>query len=145
MSTYTWHHYGYGICTDHIKTESVDRLQQLLRLVPEFEAEINGWLKEIEVDAPTYEDYMDFDQDYHLGIATILLNVIKEAEGIEMLACDDAAGMVYLMFPPLYPWRIEENERGLTEEKIEEILRKYIAVLTDEEITIEYQSAENYG
>lgn len=145
MSFQTWHDYGYGICVSDIKTKSVERLQQLLHLAPEYEAEINDWLEEWEISEPAYEDYMKFDQDYNLGLATILREVIQEAENVGFLACDDFGGMDYLIYPPSYPWSHPKSESDLTEKRIEEILRKYVGILTDEEITIDYQSVENGG
>lgn len=145
MSFETWHNYGYGICVSDIKEHSVERLQRLLHQAPRYEAEIKEWLVECEIDTPTYEDYMEFDQDYNLGIATILREVIQEAENIGFLACDDFCSMDYLIYPPSYPWGLPKNEAGLTKDKIADILHKYIGILTDEDITIDYQSVENGG
>lgn len=89
--------------------------------------------------------YYDFDQDYYLGLATILKEVIQEAEHVELTACDDYDGAEYLLFEPLYPWQIREEERFLTEEKIAKLLRKYIQILSDSVLEIEHQSVENGG
>ncbi len=145
MSFQTWHNYGYGICTDDISCNSVEKMQDLLRFAPKFRESLNKWFVEAEIDEPSYDDYIESDQDYSLGLATILYEVIKEAEKIEFLACDDFNGKNYLIFPPIYPWDIARKEKRLTEKKIQKILRKYIAILTDEEIEITYQSVENGG
>lgn len=97
------------------------------------------------VDEELVEQYYDFDQDYYLGLATILKEVIQEAEHVEFTACDDYDGAEYLLFEPLYPWQICEEERFLTEEKIAKLLRKYIQILSDSVLEIEYQSVENGG
>ena len=81
MSYSTWHNYGYGICVDDIKEQNVGQLQELLKLAPELEQKIQGWLSELAITEPDWDDYMDFDQDYYLGLATILQQVIEEAEG----------------------------------------------------------------
>ena len=41
MSYTTWHNYGYGICTDDIKT-TPERIEQLLALAPEYAAKIHA-------------------------------------------------------------------------------------------------------
>lgn len=71
--------------------------------------------------------------------------MIQEAEHVELTACDDYDGAEYLLFEPLYPWQIREEERFLTEEKIAKLLRKYIQILSDSVLEIEHQSVENGG
>lgn len=145
MSYNTWHNYGYGICVSDIKEKSLERLQQLIHCAPGCEESINGWLAKCKIEQPTYDDYMEYDQDYYLGLATILYEVIQEAEGVTFNPCDDFDCRTYLLYPPSYPWRLPESEAKLTEEKIAEILSKYVHILTDEEITIDYFSVENGG
>lgn len=145
MSYRTWHNYGYGICVDDIKTKNVSRLQALLELAPEFKAIIEGWLSELEVEEPSWDDYMKFDQDFYLGLATILKGVIEEAEGIDLTACDNYDSVAYLLYQPMYPWNMDSYDRGLTEEKAAEIFRRYISILTDDPIDIDYQEVENGG
>ena len=145
MGSVTWHDYGYGICTDEIICDSVEKLQELLKLAPKFKKTLDKYFTEAEIDEPSYEDYIESDQDYYLGLATILLEVIKEAEKVEFLACDNVECQKFLIYPPSYPWRLPRCERKLDEDKIKAILQKYIAILTDQEIDISYQSVENYG
>lgn len=95
MSYQSWHNYGYGICADDIGHVPVERLQALIRLVPELEKQINSWLQECEITKPEVGDYFEYDNEYHGGFATILQWVIKEAEGIELLYCDDLNGKDY--------------------------------------------------
>lgn len=145
MSYQSWHIYGYGICVSKLQNVTVEKLRVLLSMAPEYRAKVENWLKESEISEPTVEDYYDFDQDYYLGLATILKEVIQEADHIEFTACDDYDGAEYLLFEPLYPWQIREEERFLTEEKIAKLLRKYIQMLSDSVLEIEYQSVENGG
>ena len=97
MSYSTWHNYGYGICVDDIKEEDVGKLQELLNHAPEFHATIQRWLTEANITEPTWDDYMEFDQDYLLGLATLLQKVIEEAEGIQMTACNNFDSVAYLL------------------------------------------------
>ena len=145
MSYSTWHTYGYGIRVDHIKERSVERLENLLSMAPEYQKELHTWLEECEITEPTFEDYMEFDQDYNLGLATILKEVIHEAENIEFTACDDFSGRDYLIYEASYPWYFNKTKTLPTEEAAEELFRKYISILTDAPILIEYQGVENGG
>ena len=84
MSYETWHIYGYGICVSDIEVEKPDvkRLQSLLFLAPKLNKRIEQWLKEDEIYSPEYEDYMEFDQEYMLGLSYLLKEVILEAEAV---------------------------------------------------------------
>ena len=145
MSYQSWHNYGYGICADDIGHVPVERLQALIRLVPELEKQINSWLQECEITKPEVGDYFEYDNEYHGGFATILQWVIKEAEGIELLYCDDLNGKDYLIYPPQYPWQITDADRDMTEERLRTIYAKYVSILTDRAVAVDYQSVENGG
>ncbi len=145
MSYSIWHNYGYGICVDDIETQDVKRLQALLELAPEAKAKIEGWLSELGIKEPTWDDYMEFDQDFYLGLVTILKMVIEEAEGISLTSCDNFDSVAYLLYQPMYPWYMDSVDCGLTEEKTAEIFRRYISILTDDPIDIDYQEVENGG
>ncbi len=145
MSYSTWHNYGYGICVDDIKAQDVSRLRALLELAPEFKTKIEGWLSESEVEEPSWDDYMEFDQDFQLGLATLLKEVIEETEGITLTACDDYDAVTYLLYQPTYPWKITDAERDLTKERLNDIFARYVRVLTDDPIDIDYQEVENGG
>ncbi len=145
MSYSTWHNYGYGICVDDIKTQDVSRLQALLELSPEAKAKVESWLSELDIKEPSWDDYMEFDQDFCLGLATILKMVIEEAEGIDLTACDNYDSVAYLLYQPMYPWYMDDTDRELTEEKVAEIFHRYTSILTDDPIDIGYQEVENGG
>lgn len=106
MSYESWHTYGYGICVSDIEAEKPDvkRLQSLLSLAPKLNKRIEQWLAEADISSPEYEDYMEFDQDYMLGLAYLLKEVILEEEVIEFTACDDFYGHTFLVYEPRYPW-----------------------------------------
>ena len=61
MSYSTWHNYGYGICVDDIRERDVGKLKELLNHAPEFHATVQGWLTEVGIIEPTWDDYMEFD------------------------------------------------------------------------------------
>lgn len=145
MSYSTWHNYGYGICVDDINTQDVERLQALLELAPKFKAEIENWLSKQEIQEPSWDDYMEFDQDFCLGLATILKEVIAEAEEIDLTACDNYDSKGYLLYQPMYPWDMRESDRGLTKEKVAELFHRYVSILTDTPIEVDDQAVENGG
>lgn len=102
-------------------------------------------MDECEIMTPTWDDYMEFDQDYCLGLASILKDVILEREKVELTACDDINGAKYLIYSPRYPWELKWRDRWMTKERLKRIFKKYVAVLDDEPVEIDYQSAENGG
>ena len=145
MSYKSWHTYGYGICVSEMEEIPAERIQELLVAAPKFADKINQWLSESGIEDPGYDDYVDYDQDFMLGMATILKEVILEAEGIEFTACDDYDGKQYLVYEPSYPWQVTQEETGLTEERIYRMLLKYVHILTDQEPDVDYQTVENGG
>lgn len=145
MSFITWHNYGYGIEIGKMKIESAERIAKLLEHAPILKKKIEEWLSECGIENPTVDDYLDFDQDYCLGSASLLRDIIYEAEGIEFLACDDFEGMRYLIYPPSYPWSLSEKEKKITENDVMRILCKYVSIVTDDPLVVDFQEAENGG
>lgn len=145
MSYITWHYYGFGICTDAIQTKDVERLQALLAKAPELEKEIQKWLTECGIEDPVWDGYMEYDQDYSLGLATIMKEVILEAEGIEMTACDSYDAGRFLIYEPRYPWKMKPLEMQLTEDKLKALFSRYVSILTDTPIEVDYQALANGG
>lgn len=88
---------------------------------------------------------MAYDDVCMCGLASILSEAIEEAEGIVFTACSDFDGVQYLIYQPSYPWERDGRERSLTKDQVEEILNRYVSILTDEEIEIDDQSVENGG
>lgn len=145
MSFQTWHTYGYGVEMTDIVCDSPGRIKLLLSVAPEFEKQINQWLEQNEIKEPTVDDYLEFDEDYHLGLAYILQQVILEAEDIELAACDDYDGRIYLLYAQSYPWDMSDKEKSLKERDIACVLVKYLTFLTSEDIPVDYYSPENGG
>lgn len=71
--------------------------------------------------------------------------IIREAENISFCACDDYDNNHYLLYMPTYPWYMRDGEERLTEESIRLIFAKYVNILTDKVLDVEYQSVENGG
>lgn len=145
MSYTSWHTYGYGICVSDITDESLERLQKLVSMAPKYEKRIQEWLDSCKISEPAYEDYMEFDQEYLLGLATILKEVILETEDIELEACDSHDGTEYLLYMPDYPWNRGNHRQLMTEDAVVRLFKKYVSILTDEAVEVDYQSVENGG
>ena len=145
MSFYTWHTYGYGICVSDIGSVSVEKLNELFHKAPGVEKAVNDWLKNCDIENPTWDDYMEYDEDFNLGLAMFLKEVILECEGIELTACNDFNDNQYLLYEPSYPWRLPEEEFSLTEARIKEIILKYVSILTEQQIEVGYYDPENGG
>lgn len=145
MSYTSWHTYGYGICLTGMECDSMKRMKNLLKLAPEYHKSVQNWLKDQGIEKADVDDILESDQEYRLGLATVLRNVILEAENIRFTACDDYNSETYLVYEPSYPWDVSEEERNLTEETLCQILAKYISILTDKVFEVDYCSVENGG
>lgn len=153
MSYETWHNYGYGICVDDIDTTE-DKVLALMHLAPNFEKEFYKWAESFIEDGDpeniaeliTMDDIDEYEDDHCIcGLGAIMKAVIKECENVELLVCDDYNCCHYLIFSVGYPWYMSEKEKNMTEEDVANIFSKYVNVLTDKPIDIDYQSVENGG
>ena len=135
--------YGYGICVSDITDVSIERLKKLISMAPNYQKKLQGWLDDRGISEPSYEDYLESDQDYMLGLATVLKEVILETEDIDLEACDSHDGTEYLLYVPDYPWNQGKHRQLMTEESVVELFQKYVSILTDEVIGIDYQSVGN--
>lgn len=154
MSYQSWHNYGYGICVDDIETTE-DKVFELIHLAPKFEDKFYKWIETYREDGDpeciaeiiTMDQIYEYDDDYfcEYGLAPIISAVVKECEGIELLPCSDYNCTSYLIFGTTYPWCMTDKEKNLKEEDVLCLFAKYISILTDKPITVDYQSVENGG
>lgn len=145
MSYSTWHNYGYGLRTDNLVIKSVESLEELIGHAPEYQAWVKKHFEELQVDKPKIADYLELDEDFNNGLASIMCAVIREAEGLELTACDDFDCCQYLLYQPLYPWQMKSEDRKITEERLDEIFKRYFPIITEDEISLDYLSPENGG
>lgn len=143
MSISNWNDYGYGIRTDNLQIKSEESLGELVSMAPKLKAEMDAYFEEQEISELTMEDYLGYDTEYDYQLASLMRLVIKEAEGIDLIPCDDLNAWNYLLYMPSYPWRMSETDLRLTEEKLDEIFQKYFSVVTDDEISPTYLNLEN--
>ena len=144
MSMKTDIYYGYGIITSKIKIKDVERLKELIHRLPCYEEDVEAYFKAENIPEPTIEDYLSYLEDDN-GLAGLLETLVYDEEGISLYACSDNNGDYYLIYPEAYPWHLVALDLSLSEEKLKAIFQKYVALLTDEPIEIDYQRCECYG
>jgi len=147
MSSYTWINYGYGINVDDlIITEDVKKINKFLDYAPEYKKEVFEKFADCDITEPIFEDYEELDEDCRLGFASLIKEVLSEYSGIVFTACDDADGNKYVMYRQDYPWNMSEAEKGLTEERVKEIMSiMSLIVENPEKLSFGEIEAENYG
>ena len=148
MSYHTWTTYGFGFCVDDIDT-TPEKLLKLAALKPDVLKDVREYLndmfngEEYKDEELTMEDFDDLEGDYcERGVAYVLYHVIDE---IRVIFADDYNGTPYILFCPRYPWNIKENEKNLSENDVIKIFAKYVNILTDKPIEVDYQAVENGG
>ena len=152
MSMRTYINYGYGICTDDLeKYVNKNTFLALINEAPKYKEYFSDFIKELEedngktpfIETEYYTDICDIDY----SIAEILKEVILENEHVYFIACSDFDDNHYLIFQPYYPWdATTEEERGLTHEKIQEIIAKYTKIICPNLNPVcDYCEVENCG
>lgn len=147
MSYHTWHDYGYGIRLSDILPLSPARLRSFICRRHPIMLDLQKWLgDEKRIKDMTYDDFEDYGNDLNCaGIASILQEVIKQETGIELYSCTDFEGDCYLLYLPVYPWNMQEQDENITPDHIERILLKYTDELSDDPVTVDYQEVANGG
>lgn len=136
---------GFGFCVDDIHTtpkrlmELAAMNEKVLRRVEEYlNEEHPGWT----IESLNMEDFNNLEGDCG---ETSLAHVLYEIINLSVSVALDFGNRHYILYEPSYPWSIPDGEENLTEEDVLRIFRKYISVVTDDDIFIDYQSVENGG
>lgn len=145
MSYHCWTTDGYGFCVDDIHT-TPKRLMELAAMNKKVLRRVEAYLDEYypgwTIESLNMEDFNDLEGDCgETGLAHVLYEVID----LRVTVTSDFDNRHYILYEPSYPWSIPDGEENLTEEDVLRIFRKYISVVTDENIFIYYQSVENGG
>lgn len=146
MSYCEWIEYGYGIKTNNINT-TPDKVLDLLSRTTNTREDFEEWVEEDNINTNNIKEILKYQGGpggIH-GIGAILSDVIYENEEIEFYNCFDYDGNEYLLYIPSYPWFLSEKEKNMRKEELEKILVKYISILTDEEIILDYYECHNGG
>ena len=140
--TETYHIYGFGVELSQLGEISLGRLEQLIDMAPIFKSKIIKWFEDEKIDKPTLENYYEYDEE-NLGLPTLLKEVIFELEGIDLTACEDLNSRQYLLYEEKYPWNMTTIDCFMTPERLSNIYRKYIKVISDSlDYVIEYHGVE---
>jgi hypothetical protein len=148
MSYHTWSTDGFGFCVDDIET-TPEKVVKLAAMNKTTLKDLRDYLDEVCEDGYKDEELeMDVFDDFEgncgeMGLSVILREVIDEE--IPIVWADDFDGVDYILYCPNYPWILQEKEKNLTKADIEDIFNKYIKILTDELIVIDFYSVENGG
>jgi pyruvate kinase len=105
-------------------------------------------VEDVEGDATRVSvSYKDLPAEMQAGDRVLVNNglLIFEVEEVEFTACNNFDGENYLIYEPSYPWHMSKADSSMTEERIEEILRKYISIVTNQMPEMDYQSVGNGG
>ena len=147
MSYSTWSVYGYGICVDDIET-TAEKLLNLASTNNDVLKDVREYLDEIYPNGYndkdlTIDDFNELEGDYcEKGIAYVLNQIIDD---IPVEFAYDYYGVQYILYTPTYPWSMTDADKTLTKEDVENMFKKYVKILTDEDINIDYYSVENGG
>lgn len=151
MSMQSWSVDGYGVCLNGIidNIQVVD-IRKLLQRIPNIEEDIDRWFNsndENPLDINSYINYNSYHYDNE-ALAWYLVDIIKEREYIQLYADIDQDGNEYLLYCPIYPWeyqRMTPEERELTPTELERIIKKYVGLITDKDVSVGYESVEHFG
>lgn len=130
--------YGYGVRLDFTNAEKLHLHNLVEYLEPDMKECYDIFLSDNELE-DSEESFSEFTDDYlsnvnssESGLSALLADLILENDGIN-LSCDD--GCIYLS--PDYPWRMNERVKALSREEYEYVIRKWVNVITDEELKFE--------
>lgn len=94
-------------------------------------------------DSTSYKELIDCEDSYDaydiMGqcCADTIAEIINERENLTLFrgytTCGETDQEEHIGAEPVYPWRLSENDRLLTKEKVNQILTKYAEVLGIEE------------
>ena len=147
MSYHCWTTDGFGFCVDDIHT-TPKRLMELAAMNEEVLRRVEEYLNEEHpswtIESLNMEDFNDLEGNYgETGLAHVLYKVIF-AE-LDVTVASDFDNKYYILYEPSYPWNMPKNEENLTSDDVFKVFWKYISVVTDEYIFIDYRSVENGG
>lgn len=151
MSYHYWTVDGFGFCVDDIDYDklTIEHILKLASMDEKLFQKVRNYLDEIceehdiTYDELTIDDFDELEGEYgDRGLAHIFLNVIKE---IHIVFTDDYDGVPYILYVPKYPWSMKEEEKNITKEDVIAIFEKYIKILTDIPVKLDYYCVENGG
>jgi len=131
--------YGYGFkvyVSDENLRLFIEKHEETIRKIPEG-TEILDWVQaHVGSGRPLdalKEKFFDYENEVtgDTGIYGLIADVMIKETGIdfEFRNPQDSDDDDVIIFPECYPWQLNETEKTLTQEKLDEILNTYIADL----------------
>lgn len=148
MSYHVWSTYGYGFCVDGINT-TPEKILTLASLNEKTLSDLRKYLSdyfegEYKDEELELEDFAEFEGHYgDRGISCILREVINNE--LPIVFADNFDGVDYILYCPAFPWDLSDKDKYITEDDVREIFSKYIRILTDEPIVVDYYNVANGG
>lgn len=140
---------GFGACVTKIaKSANAERIAALIEMAPELKAELLKTYGVERIEDLKTDDIRDYASERtNIGTSTgIIALAISRAENIGMLATTDYNDDEYIIFCARYPWEeCTEEEKALTPEKLQDILWKYLSVISDKRPDVDYCNVEQFG
>ena len=147
MSYCTWSNYGFGIRVEEEDVSPKDLLAFMRKYRPNF-CDCDGAEELTEENIKETVRY-EYEGDYYsnCGIASVLSDIIRDEKKIDLVACDDFDGNIYLLFVPSFPWTtISEEKKKIKETKdVIDLILPYWAELSDKGIEFDYYDVQNGG
>ena len=126
--------YLYGICIVDIEHLKLDGIIELLKTVDIY--------KECMEDCDDDESYIfdwieNYDSNGRFGLGALLYDVITQKEKFN-IDIDDPNGIVFIGLAGDAPWNFNKSTKNITEEDYNQMLRRYVNLITDDELVIRW-------
>lgn len=154
MSYHSWTIDIYGVAMEDIDY-TVNGVLALANMTEKtknwFDEMLDGVNRENEIDltAAVEQALDEYDCDSGLyGLGGLLMDVINNTEKYYFTVCEDYDGNQFVGYEPRYPWSLHEVEKNLSRENVEDIIHKYVEILTERKVVdnkCDYYSVENGG
>lgn len=144
--------YGYGFNCDCEDEKLIDFIKAHKKTFCKSEIEeklYDEMLKytENEYDLEDFFDRYSCESNGMKGNGAVISNIMSRETGIHFMCCQpygDCYACASIVFEKGYPWQLNDIEKNLTEEKLEEICMIYMEELGILELP-DYFSLEYYG
>lgn len=135
----------YGICLERMNIKS----ENLVNMLREYDKDVyHSFYEDMTSvgDTPyTDDDVFDwfdhYDSEGCYGLGAFLHDYVKEKEGISLDMDDPDA--FYLGIEARLPWEYPDEIRNMSEEQFDEILRKIVNMISDDELEIRWWFVED--
>ena len=129
----------YGICADMIRDTKIEGVKELLRLAGAYDE----CMTECKTDQEIKEWLSDYETEdaYIYGIGALIYDAIRRNESCDV-NIDDPWGSVYVGLHPAMPWSYSQETKEMSEESYNAILSKYVKLVTDVEIPIQWWTVD---